>query len=1365
MKSMIKLKHLPPSSLRYFTIIFSLLWSMSFGLFASATPGDLNTTKNEKTPPSSNSGHYPQEFWYTHHFFEKIGNEESLPINIVTALTQDSEGFLWIGTQSGLVRYDGYRFEKFVHINRDQFSLPDDYVKSLWPSRDGQLWVAGYGGKIAVFNPKLKQFKEIELSKDVNDETKVGRLIGLTGDSKGGIWIAAEILGLAYLPPNGGELKRFRHDPTTNNSLTSEKIRSIYVDKADNLWIGSFSGLQRLSSDQKTFELIGSDPNKPDSLAKHGISSIFEAADGKIWLGLTSDGAAWLEPKTYRLHRIRLDSIVGNALADNVVDGIVQADKEEIWLSRYGYGIYIVRASDGAILHRMRNDPAMPNSLALDQIGAMLKDRSGLLWIGTWGNGIQKHYPLHDTIRMLRHSPGYLSGLSRANVRSVLETSDGRILIGTEGNGIDIFDRRRGLIGSYRPTPNQAETSMSPAVLALAEMADGTLWAGTRQSGLKRLKPGARHWQSYSVVHGLPSNQTPTLYISKKQELWVGTTQGFARWRPNSETFESFATNKDLQNSGYITAITEDAQGNIWTASEHGVWILNPNTLELKQIMHLDYDPLSLSHDDVNGLLFDHQGQLWVDTSQGFDKLIKWDGTTAKFEHIGDKVGRPALYLGGNLQEDKLGRIWTQWFVYDPVQNKLTELSKSVGIDIGTAWIGSYTKTRDGLFIYGGTKGAAIIKPEQFAAWDFQPPIVLTKLKTDGIDQNLIQIKEGLRMRPNQKHFEFEFAALDYFAPQRNRYAYRLLGYQSEWIETDAEHRNVSYSNLWPGEYTLQIRGSNNQGEWSKQELSIPIIILPAFWQTKWFIVLVLLLVGGSIYSMYKLRIERVRKEKNLLQNLVDARTADIMKLGEVGQGLTATLDTEKAFARIQEQVFARVDAHVFGIAFLDTSTNAIEVDYMIEGGVRQEAFRYNMDEKDRPAVWCVEHKRELITNTESELLQYFDKIAPAKSGEPMQSIIYLPLILEEKVIGCMTIQSPREHAYQQDQLEFLRALVNYVAIAVANSQSHRHLIDAQRQLAQQEKMASLGQLVANVAHEINTPIGAIKSSGNNISNALNTAMTDLSSLMYLLEPHLRELFLELISDVNTSNVILNTREERRIVNETITALEQLGIGDARRKASILVQLRAQNQLNKYLPLLQHNECDRILHAANEIAAIVNSAKNIQVAVDRVSKIVFAFKSFSRIGSSHEKQMSNLREGMETVLTLYQNKINKGTELICQFDDIPEIACWPDELVQVWVNLIHNALQAMEYQGSLTISIKKIDNDAVVSIADTGQGIPEAIRDKIFDVFFTTKPVGEGSGLGLDIVKKIIKKHHGEISFESEVGKGTCFTIRLPYQS
>ena len=207
------------------------------------------------------------------------------------------------------------------------------------------------------------------------------------------------------------------------------------------------------------------------------------------------------------------------------------------------------------------------------------------------------------------------------------------------------------------------------------------------------------------------------------------------------------------------------------------------------------------------------------------------------------------------------------------------------------------------------------------------------------------------------------------------------MGYQSEWIETDAEHRSVSYSNLWPGDYTLQIRGSNHQGRWSTDQISIPIIVLPQFWQTKWFILVIVIGVGSSIYLLYKLRIGRVRKEKRILQRACRRTGCRHSQVGRSWSRAHLDLRHRKGVRPHPRSSFARVDAFAFGIGFFDSTSNTIEVGYMIEGGIRQEPFRYSMEEKDRPAVWCVANKTELLTNTNQELLKYFDVIAPVKSG------------------------------------------------------------------------------------------------------------------------------------------------------------------------------------------------------------------------------------------------------------------------------------------------------------------------------------------------------------------------------------------------
>ena len=321
----------------------------------------------------------------------------------------------------------------------------------------------------------------------------------------------------------------------------------------------------------------------------------------------------------------------------------------------------------------------------------------------------------------------------------------------------------------------------------------------------------------------------------------------------------------------------------------------------------------------------------------------------------------------------------------------------------------------------------------------------------------------------------------------------------------------------------------------------------------------------------------------------------------------------------------------------------------------------------------------------------------------------------------------------------------------------------AQAQMIQSEKMASLGQLVSSVTHEINTPIGAIKSSGSSITEALHDVVYQLPPLLQRLDTATAQLFVELLQQANIPKPPLSSREERAIVKLATEALDRLGIEQPRQKAVLLVNFNVQGELEKYLPLLCHAESALILEAARNFFIAVGSAKNVNLAVERVTKIVKALKSYAHFNIGNEKIEANLSEGMDTVLTIYQGQTKVGVDVVRNYDEIPPLWCFPDELTQVWTNLVHNALQAMNHEGTLTICIGKEGNDAVVSVSDSGCGIPEDIRSKIFDVFFTTKPAGVGSGLGLDIVKKIIEKHQGRIDLQSEVGVGTTFSVHLPY--
>ncbi|MBK7001160.1 MAG: HAMP domain-containing protein [Rhodoferax sp.] len=331
--------------------------------------------------------------------------------------------------------------------------------------------------------------------------------------------------------------------------------------------------------------------------------------------------------------------------------------------------------------------------------------------------------------------------------------------------------------------------------------------------------------------------------------------------------------------------------------------------------------------------------------------------------------------------------------------------------------------------------------------------------------------------------------------------------------------------------------------------------------------------------------------------------------------------------------------------------------------------------------------------------------------------------------------------------------------------QALNDLRETQTQLIQSEKMASMGQLVTNVAHELNTPISAVKSSGQSISDALNDVLVSMPNLFAILDQPARNLFIKLIfHSGGAAKTLLTPREERIVRRDTCRELEAAGIVEPESKARVLVQLGVQQALANYLPLLLHPECDAILSTAQSISAIINSTLNINTAVERVSRIIFALNSFTPPNTMAPLRDADLHTGLDDVLTLYQSQINQtATTLVRQYEQIPPLRCQPDQLNQVWNHLIHNALQAMTHQGTLTISIHRVENEAVIAISDTGCGIPESIQEKIFAPFFTTRLAGEGSGLGLHSATKIIDWHQGRITVQSEAGVGSTFSVYLPY--
>jgi signal transduction histidine kinase len=412
----------------------------------------------------------------------------------------------------------------------------------------------------------------------------------------------------------------------------------------------------------------------------------------------------------------------------------------------------------------------------------------------------------------------------------------------------------------------------------------------------------------------------------------------------------------------------------------------------------------------------------------------------------------------------------------------------------------------------------------------------------------------------------------------------------------------------------------------------------------------------------------------------------------------------------------------------------------------------------------------------------------PLVTGNPeIRFYAGMPLTTPEGMsLGTLCVIDTKPKTLTEAQKFALRTLAKQVTTQLELRLKIRDLklrIDeikrTQAKLIQHEKMATLGQLVANIAHEINTPLGAIRSSADSVTAFLSETLTELPLFLQKLQPQELAFFLEILEKTPTLPTLSTTKEKRQKKYALLDAIEgalqkQSSMGmtaqdwkfDVDIFADLLVELELESYWANFLPLLTFEKGAQILNMAFQLANVRRSHQNILTATDRAAKVIFALKTFSRQEQGSEKREIDLNQNIQMVLTLYQNLLRNITLETEWGNNLPALACFPDELAQVWNNLIHNALQALQQknagQTKLSIRTQKEGNSLLVTIADTGVGIPKSLQSKIFEPFFTTKRAGEGSGLGLDTVRRIVENHGGSLDFESEEGVGTTFWVRLP---
>ncbi len=984
----------------------------------------------------------------TDYYFETISDQDSLP-SCCTALIQGKNGYIWIGTQAGLVRYDGYYYKHFKHDTKNSHSITGNTIKTLDQAQDGRIWIGTAADGVSVFDPSTERFKNFKFQENKNNTISHNRVEAIRVDSNNQVWIGTNH-GLDRLDIKSGEITQFRHDPDNPNSLSDNHIRSILIDDANQIWIGTWKGLNLLRQDTNDFSHPHSNPNDPDSLYHQNIFKMFQSENGKIWLGTVQHGIAWFT-KGGKLNQISADPKNVHKLSAPWISSFAQPNNKEIWAGTFVGGINVIDTHTGKVIRHIRHNEANTSSLNLDSVGAMLIDKSGLIWVGDWGGQLSIYNPNNHSFRSLRHIPGNINSLSFPAVESILELKNGQIWIGTQGNGIDVLDPEKGIISGFRPNKHDPNALASGVISALVQTPDGTIWIGTQESGLYQYDTNTKSFKNYQLLGNKKISQIFTILPIDNNHLWVGRGAGIGLFDIKTKKFNYFFDQHNNIIDDPIRSIVKQADGTIWASSQSGLYTLRPNETLFEKVPHISAQSDSLSHEHVFGLIVDSKDRLWVITAVSLDLLINHDQNGWHFKSYNNEIDTSSMLLG-DLLEDNQGKLWSSTAMLDPDTGDIADYSKAEGVDLGTFVQGAVTKTKQGDLLFGHTRGLLIITPDKFNPWQYQPEVKITKLTVDTKELPTIG-NQILTLAPQVKNFSVEFSALDYSSPKHNQYAYKLIGYDDNWTKVDAKHRSVNYTNLDPGNYELVITGSNRKGKWSPHQATLTIIQLPAWYQTTWFRIVLMCGIFTCFYIIYQLRLRRLKQQKMILKKQVSDKTADILMLSEIGKELTSSLDLKQITAKVYQSINKVLDAHVFLLAVVEEQQNRLYLPFIIEKGKKLDASYIDLSNENRPAVWCVKNKKELIAANKTELLKYVkEQTLQPKSGYYMNSVIYQPLIIDDNVIGCLSIQNLNENAFTKEHIAMIRTLSSYTAVAMVNALGYRKLAQANHQLASTQK-------------------------------------------------------------------------------------------------------------------------------------------------------------------------------------------------------------------------------------------------------------------------------------------------------------------------
>ena len=817
--------------------------------------------------------------------FQHLGVDDGLSQSTVMTTFQDSRGYIWIGTESGLNSYDGHSITIYSREQGNPKALLSDYIWAIDEDSSGNLWIATNGGGVALWDRRTDTFTSY--LHDANDPNSLSDdfVRNVLVDSSGLVWIATRNSGLNRLDPTTGEITRFRYDEADVHSLSNDTLYDLIEDRSGGIWVSSEIGVSRYSKDMNRFDrfLAGQDAGP------FKVLSLTQDRFGDLWAGTFEDGVVRFNPSTSELTQYKHEESDPNSLSSNDVRTILQDRDARLWLG----------TSDGLNLFDYHDEAFTPyfadshiiDGLSDDFVMSLVQDASGLLWIGTRFGGVERWNPKSWSFGHV--NPEWLDG---AYLTAFASDIEGNVWIGTMGAGLSRIDRITGERKTLDTLTRNNTSLRDERVMSLLFDSRGDLWIGTLTGGLSRLSvDGTLTNFEFTAddAGAITVDGIMSLHEDHSGAVWIGTFGGGINvFNVDSGRFErvpTSGTDDDLLTTVRATSIVEDQLGHIWVGTDgKGLLLVDPQAGLIKQFNSTSNDARSLSSNTIYTTYIDDDNTLWLGMAGGGLNRVVGDALNPEqvgISHFGRSKGINDVVYG--IQPDLDGRLWLSTnagiAAFEPETGHIRTFHKAHGLQGEEFNFGAHHRAADGRLYFGGSQGFNHFSPRDVQGHDGDTPVVLTRfdiLNQDAVVQGLASELESVELAHDDDVVSFGFAALDYVDAERVQYAYRLKGLEDAFVEA-GNRRYATYTNLDAGDYVFEVKAKTGESTWEEAELALPVKVRPAPWETPLAYALYISLIIGALVAAYRYnhRIHDAKDENNKrLAAEVKARTESLNK-------------------------------------------------------------------------------------------------------------------------------------------------------------------------------------------------------------------------------------------------------------------------------------------------------------------------------------------------------------------------------------------------------------------------------------------------------------------------------------------------------